>query len=43
MGETLATVSNRVLPARLNDAGFTFTHTDIRDALALAFDKPWPR
>ena len=43
MGETLATVSNRVLPARLNDASFTFTHTDIRDALALAFDKPWPR
>lgn len=43
MGETLATVSNRVLPTRLTNAGFTFTHTDVRDALALAFDKPWPR
>lgn len=43
MGETLATVSNRVLPTRLAAAGFAFTHTDVREALALAFDKPWPR
>lgn len=43
MGETLATVSNRVLPTRLAAAGFVFTHTDVREALALAFDKPWPR
>lgn len=43
MGETLATVSNRVLPTRLTTSGFTFTHTDVRDALALAFNKPWPR
>lgn len=43
MGETLATVSNRVLPKRLIDHGFTFTHEDIRVALALALNKPWPR
>ncbi|MEX2532694.1 MAG: TIGR01777 family oxidoreductase [Nitriliruptoraceae bacterium] len=43
MGETLATVSNRVLPTRLTTSGFTFTHTDVRDALALAFNKSWPR
>lgn len=43
MGETLATVSNRVIPSRLLDAGFTFTHTDVRDALALAFNRTWPR
>lgn len=43
MGETLATVSNRVLPTRLAAAGFAFTHTDVREALALAFSKPWPR
>jgi len=33
MGETLATVSDRVIPQRLLDAGFTFTHTDIRAAI----------
>jgi uncharacterized protein len=43
MGETLATVSNRVLPTRLTAAGFTFTHTDVHDALALAFNRTWPR
>jgi uncharacterized protein len=36
MGETLATVSGRVLPARLLAAGFAFTHTSIDDALRLA-------
>jgi uncharacterized protein len=40
MGETLATVSNRVLPKVLLDAGFTFAHTDIRSALRVALDKP---
>ena len=33
MGVTLATVSNRVLPARLLEAGFTFTHTTLVAAL----------
>ncbi len=33
MGETLATVSDRVIPQRLLSAGFTFTHTDIRAAI----------
>ena len=33
MGVTLATVSNRVLPARLIEAGFTFTHTTLVAAL----------
>ena len=33
MGVTLATVSNRVLPARLIEAGFTFTHTTLLSAL----------
>jgi uncharacterized protein (TIGR01777 family) len=36
MGATLATVSQRVVPRRLLDAGFVFTHTAIDDALALA-------
>lgn len=36
MGVTLATVSNRVLPARLIDAGFTFTHTTLVAALESA-------
>ncbi|MCC5947101.1 MAG: TIGR01777 family oxidoreductase [Nitriliruptoraceae bacterium] len=39
MGATLATVSNRVLPTALLDAGFSFTHTDIRTALRLALTK----
>jgi uncharacterized protein len=39
MGETLATVSQRVVPARLLEAGFSFTHTDIRSALRVALDK----
>ncbi|MEX2550884.1 MAG: TIGR01777 family oxidoreductase [Nitriliruptoraceae bacterium] len=33
MGETLATVSARAVPERLLEAGFEFTHTDIRAAL----------
>lgn len=36
MGETLATVSQRVVPRRLLDAGFTFRHTTIDEALAVA-------
>lgn len=43
MGETLATVSNRVVPQRLLDAGFTFAHTDVRAALAQAFNRRWPK
>lgn len=39
MGETLATVSQRVLPRRLLDAGFTFRHTTILAALRTAFDR----
>ena len=36
IGETLATVSQRVVPQRLLDAGFVFTHTDVRAALRAA-------
>lgn len=36
MGVTLATTSNRVLPQRLLDAGFTFTHTSLVSALEAA-------
>ena len=36
MGVTLATVSNRVLPARLTEAGFSFTHTTLVAALEAA-------
>jgi uncharacterized protein len=36
MGATLATVSQRVLPTRLLDAGFTFTHERLVDALRVA-------
>jgi len=39
MGETLATVSQRVLPRRLLDAGFVFRHTTILAALRVAFDR----
>lgn len=39
MGATLATVSQRVLPRRLLDAGFTFEHTSIRGALAAALTR----
>jgi len=39
MGATLATVSNRVIPRRLLDAGFSFAHTDIRTALRIALTK----
>jgi uncharacterized protein len=39
MGETLATVSQRVLPARLLAAGFTFEHTTILAALRTAFQR----
>ena len=40
MGETLATVSQRVLPRRLLDAGFAFRHSTILAALRVAFDRP---
>jgi uncharacterized protein (TIGR01777 family) len=40
MGETLATISQRVLPSRLLDAGFVFLHTRILSALRAAFDRP---
>jgi uncharacterized protein len=36
MGETLATVSQRVVPERLLAAGFTFRHTRLVDALRVA-------
>ncbi len=39
MGETLATVSQRVLPRRLLDAGFSFRHTTILAALSAAFGR----
>ncbi|MFA9444564.1 TIGR01777 family oxidoreductase [Egicoccus sp. AB-alg6-2] len=39
MGRTLATVSQRARPARLLEAGFTFEHPDLRDALRLALDR----
>lgn len=38
MGETLAAASVRPIPKALLDAGFTFTHTDIRSALRVALD-----
>jgi uncharacterized protein len=40
MGETLATVSQRVVPRRLLDSGFTFTHPTLRDALRAALERP---
>jgi uncharacterized protein len=36
MGESLATVSQRAVPQVLLDAGYTFVHRDLRDALQLA-------
>jgi uncharacterized protein (TIGR01777 family) len=39
MGETLATVSQRVVPRRLLDAGFSFRHSTILAALSVAFDR----
>jgi uncharacterized protein len=39
MGETLATVSQRVLPRRLLEAGFTFQHSSILAALRTAFQR----
>jgi uncharacterized protein (TIGR01777 family) len=39
MGETLATISQRVLPTRLLEAGFVFQHTTILAALAAAFGR----
>jgi uncharacterized protein len=36
MGESLATVSQRVLPTRLLDAGFSFSHERLVDALRVA-------
>jgi uncharacterized protein len=40
MGETLATVSNRVVPERLLEAGFTFTHPTLLAALEEALARP---
>jgi hypothetical protein len=40
MGVTLATVSQRVLPARLLATGFRFRHATVLDALAEAFGRP---
>jgi len=40
MGETLASVSQRVVPERLQQAGFTFRHTSIEAALRVALDRP---
>lgn len=40
MGETLASVSQRVVPERLQQAGFTFEHARIEDALRVALDRP---
>jgi uncharacterized protein len=42
MGETLATVSQHVVPTRLHEAGFTFTHPTILSALATAFGRRFP-
>jgi uncharacterized protein len=42
MGETLATVSQRVLPIRLLSAGFTFRHSTILAALSAAFGRSVP-
>ncbi len=39
MGETLATVSQRILPTRLLDAGFAFRHSTILAALSAAFGR----
>ncbi len=39
MGETLATISQRVIPRRLLDAGFSFRHSTILAALRVAFDR----
>lgn len=40
MGETLATVSNRVVPQVLLDAGFEFRHADLRAALRVVYGAP---
>jgi uncharacterized protein (TIGR01777 family) len=37
MAEELLLVSQRALPTRLLDSGFTFTHPDLDDALRVAF------
>ncbi len=39
MGVTLATASQRVVPAALEEAGFRFQVTDVRAALRTAFDR----
>lgn len=39
MGETLATISQRVIPRRLLDAGFSFRHSTLLAALRVAFDR----
>jgi uncharacterized protein len=40
MGVSLATVSQRVHPTRLLEAGFEFVHPDLRSALQAALDRP---
>ena len=40
MGRTLATSSQRAVPARLVEAGFTFEHADLRAALTVALRQP---
>ena len=40
MGVSLATVSQRVLPTRLEEAGFAFRHRDLEAALRVALDRP---
>jgi uncharacterized protein len=40
MGESLATVSQRVHPARLLEAGFEFTYPELRQALRAALERP---
>jgi uncharacterized protein len=39
MGVSLATVSQRVFPTRLLEAGFEFLHPDVRSALRVALDR----
>jgi uncharacterized protein len=40
MAESLATFSQRVVPERLEQAGFDFRHRSIEEALRLALDRP---
>lgn len=40
MGASLASVSQRAVPDRLTEAGFTFRHRTIEEALRVALDRP---